>query len=177
MHGHFFFCALLHLFSYRLSSCTGEGQREHSAPDKLLYWKQLVHKPQRERRVCLRRRVRLHLWIRAGRAAQQKEAARGAHLNSGAPVLDVQTDSPYPPASLTLPFLAPPFLHQSETQGRDSVIGAVSVCTKRFYLAISSLHPSLFLWPSNDFYYPQSEAAQQSLKDVILFMKLHCMSL
>lgn len=64
------------------SPCPGESQRELSAPNQLLLWQQLVHKPQRQRGVGLRRRVRLHLWIGAGWAAQQEEAACGNKLDS-----------------------------------------------------------------------------------------------
>lgn len=73
------------------SSCIGEGQGEHSAPGKLPFWKQLVHKPQRERGVRLRRRLRLQLWIGAGRAAQQEEAPRGGQLDSGGDQLSRRT--------------------------------------------------------------------------------------
>lgn len=83
------------------SSSSGESQGEHSAPDKLLFWQQLVHKPQRECGIRLRWRLRLQLWIRARRAAQQKEAACGAQLGSHRPP-NLQTDSLYPPAPTPL---------------------------------------------------------------------------
>lgn len=73
------------LFSLCCSSRIRESQGEQSAPDKLLFWQQPVHEPQRQRGVRLWWRVGLQLRIRARRAAQQKEAARGAQLDLAAP--------------------------------------------------------------------------------------------
>lgn len=67
------------------SSRIRESQGERSAPDKLLLRQQPVHEPQRQRSVRLRWWVRLQLRIGARRAAQQKEAARGAQLDLAAP--------------------------------------------------------------------------------------------
>lgn len=71
------------------SSCAREGQREQ--PDKLLFWQQLLHKPQRQHGVGLRRGLRLQLWIGAGWASQQEEAARRAQLDAARPGFFRQT--------------------------------------------------------------------------------------
>lgn len=152
----YFFVSLV----YCCSPCTGEGQGEHSAPDELLFWQQLVHKPQRERRVCFRRRVRLQLRIGAWRAAQQKEAARGAQLDSGRshPLGSPNRlffFCPPAPGSSYLSALSPASLRQSRRQGGDCVI-EVLLCIKRFYLPFSSWQASChsFCGPATTFKTP-----------------------
>lgn len=81
------------------------------------------------------------------------------------------------PTSFSCPFSLLPFYTslrpKVETVWLVLLVFVQNASTFLYALGI----PSLFLWPSNDFYYPQSEAAQQSLKDMIPFVKLHCMSL
>lgn len=66
------------------SPCSGEGEGLHSAPGQLLVWQQLIHQSQRQRRVGVRWRLWLELWVRGRGAAQQEEAACGGQLVSWA---------------------------------------------------------------------------------------------
>lgn len=67
------------------SPCSGEGEGLHPAPGQLLVvGQQPVHQSQRQRRVGVRRRLRLELRVGGRGAAQQEEAARGGQLERGA---------------------------------------------------------------------------------------------
>lgn len=66
------------------SPCSREGEGLHSAPGQLLVWQQPVHQSQRQRRVGVRWRLWLELWVRGRGAAQQEEAACGGQLVSWA---------------------------------------------------------------------------------------------
>lgn len=73
------------VFLWSCSPCSGEGEGLHSAPGQLLFvWQQPVHQSQRQRRVGVRRRLRLKLRVGGGGAAQQEEAACGGQLESWA---------------------------------------------------------------------------------------------
>lgn len=63
------------------SPCSGESEGLCAASDQLLVvWQQPVHQPQRQRRVCVRRRLRLQLRVRDGGTSHQEEAAHGGQL-------------------------------------------------------------------------------------------------
>ena len=63
------------------SPCSGEGEGLHPAPGQLLVIRQQpVHQSQRQRRVGVRRRLRLELRVWGRGAAQQEEAACGGQL-------------------------------------------------------------------------------------------------
>lgn len=95
--------------SARRSPCAGEGQGQRPDPDQLLVWQQPVHQPQGQRRVGLWRRFGLQLRIGTGWAAQQKEAARGAQLDS-----TMQEPAPLPPNPQTdSPPVTPTCLHSA----------------------------------------------------------------
>lgn len=85
-----FYCLCGDWFSIELflcnSSCTGEGQGDHTATVQLLLLRQQpVHQPQGQCGVCLRRRLRLQLRIRAGGAAHPEEAPLGGQLRARPP--------------------------------------------------------------------------------------------
>lgn len=124
--------------STRCSPCPGEGQGQRPDPDKLLVWQQPVHKPQGQRRVGLRRRLRLQLRIGTGRAAQQKEATHGAQLDSAMqeplplPRLPKQTlfaQRTRRPHNSHLSALCPTSLQRSRRRAEDSVKEVLS-CIK-----------------------------------------------
>lgn len=142
--------------STRCSPCPGEGQGQRADPDKLLVWQQPVHKPQGQRRVGLRRRLRLQLRIRTGRAAQQKEATRGAQLDSAMqeplplPRLPKQTlfaQRTRRPHNSHLSALCPASLQRSRRRAEDSVKEVLS-CIKTLLPAFCppSLQVSLGLF-------------------------------
>ncbi len=72
-------------FMCSCSPSSGEGEGLHPTPGQLLVaWQQPVHQSQRQRRVGVRRRLRLELRVGARGAAQQEEAPRGGQLESWA---------------------------------------------------------------------------------------------
>lgn len=69
------------------SPSSGEGEGLLPAAEQLpVLRQQPVHQPQRQRRVGLRRRLRLQLRVRGGGAPQQEEAALGGQLEGRAGV-------------------------------------------------------------------------------------------
>lgn len=108
------------------SSCTGEGQGEHYAPSQLLLLRQqLLHQPQGECSVRLRRRLRLQLRIGARGAAQQKEAARGGQLDSGRPPPTRNSILHQPPLLLPVHTLSSLLIPVQETRWRPCERGAI----------------------------------------------------